>query len=91
MTADKAGELLERLTTVMEALVQHEEESEAEQADEYVRKERRKMKKEYAAGVKSKTADMEHAKVITGPSPDVRRRILEISLFPNIFNKAYIG
>ena len=58
--------------------------------DEYVA-EAERIRDEHRVYKREKPHKEKRAKLITEPAPSLRERILRMSLFPNIFNKAYIG
>ena len=58
--------------------------------DEYIA-EAERIADEHKVAKREEPKKAKHAKAITAPEMTLRERILRISLFPNIYNKAYIG
>jgi hypothetical protein len=58
--------------------------------DEYIA-EAEKIADEHKVAKRDEKKKAKHAKMITERTPSLRERILQISLFPNIYNKPYIG
>lgn len=58
--------------------------------DEYIA-EAERIADEHKVAKREKAKKEKHAKMITEPEMSLRERILRISLFPNIYNKPYIG
>ena len=58
--------------------------------DEYIA-EAERIADEHKVAKRDEAKKKMHAKMITERTPSLRERILQISLFPNVYNKAYIG
>ena len=58
--------------------------------DEYIA-EAERIADEHKVTKREKKMKERHAKLVTEPVMSLREKILRMSLFPNIFNKAYIG
>ena len=58
--------------------------------DEYIA-EAERIADEHKVAKREKGMKDKHAKLVTEPVMSLREKILRISLFPNVFNKAYMG